>query len=672
MKRLFIIGWITLFINSYLLQAQQQQTVDKWMEYVEELASQTDNSEQVETLYNDLSYLTEHPFNLNTVTAEQLQKLPFLSDEHIAALLAYRRKYGEMASIYELKGIKEINSLLIELLLPFVYVEPVINNQRALTIKNILKYGKNELAVRFDRCLQTKKGYQQVSDSLLTASPNKYYLGEPFYNSLRYSFTFEETIQAGIVTEKDAGEPFLRASHKGYDYYSAHLLLRNIGRLKTLALGDYKASFGQGLVLSHDFTPGRSVMVTRAERRNNGFRRHYSTNETDFFRGVAATANFNKIDISLFYSRRKLDGRVEGEEIRSFKTDGLHRLVKDLEKTRTVSMQTTGGNVRYASPNVCIGLTAVHYSFVDKVVNPVEKPYNLFYFRGKENVNIGVDYLLKAKRVKFFGETAVSKNGAVASLNALQVSPASYVSFLLLARSYSRRYQAYFANAFAQNSSVQNEQGVYAGLELTPFAQWKVAAYVDWFRFPWLKYGVNHPSGGKEYMVQVDYSGKKEWNAYLRYKYRDKEVNRQHRLRFQLSYLPGERWQLKTSADGVIYSLPDEAASTGWMLSQSVGYRPLTCPVQADLYIAFFHTDDYWSRISSYEKNLLYAFSMPSCYGRGVRLAVSFKAEVVKNLGISVKVACTDYFDREVISSGPEEITGHVKTDIYGLLRWKF
>ena len=39
--------------------------------------------------------------------------------------------------------------------------------------------------------------------------PNRKYRGEPFYHSLRYSYTFEDRLQAGFVAEKDAGEPFL-------------------------------------------------------------------------------------------------------------------------------------------------------------------------------------------------------------------------------------------------------------------------------------------------------------------------------------------------------------------------------------------------------------------------------------------------------------------------------
>ena len=54
----------------------------------------------------------------------------------------------------------------------------------------------------------TEKGYGEQTDSILLLYPNRKYRGEPFYHSLRYSYTFEDRLQAGFVAEKDAGEPF--------------------------------------------------------------------------------------------------------------------------------------------------------------------------------------------------------------------------------------------------------------------------------------------------------------------------------------------------------------------------------------------------------------------------------------------------------------------------------
>lgn len=684
---MFITLLVYLFTNSYNLAAQTLYFVDKWMEYIEEMAPETDNEAQIENLYSDLSYLTEHPFELNSVTANELKRLPFLSDRQINSLLTYREKYGKLVTIYELKNVEELDFPIISLLLPFVYIGNISVDKRAITVKNLLKYNSNELQIRYDRCFQQKKGFRSYPDSILQQYPNRKYQGEPFYNSLRYSFAFDDRIQFGIVAEKDAGEPFWNSYHKGYDFYSSHLFLKDINKwLKSLAIGDYKVSFGQGLVISNDFTPGRSSIVAQAERRNNGFRRHFSTNEYDYFRGVASTIVLKDLYISMFYSKRKLDAGVDNNEVSTFKTDGLHRLERDREKLHTVPMQTYGGNIRYATSHYAVGATALSYSFGNYRIQPDPKPYNLFYFRGKSNANMSIDYMFKTKKIKFFGETAMSSNKAIASLNAFQLTPVSYFSLLLLYRYYDRRYQAFFGNAFGQHSSVQNEQGVYMGMQWTPFARFKLSAYVDLFRFPWLRYGVDAPSSGQEYMVQLDYNPGKNFTTYLRYKYRKKEKNQtldkesllyilpysQQRLRWQFLYGMQSVWVLKTAIDGVYYDEQKSKNSFGWMISQGAGWKPSSFPFQADLYLAYFHTDDYYSRINSYEKNILYAFNMPSFYGRGIRISFSFRWNIFRNLSVSSKLGHSYYADRDLIGTDQEEIEGHNKTDIYALIRYKF
>lgn len=140
---------IILLINSYYANSQIEYSVDKWMEYVEELALETEDTERIESLYADLSYLTEHPFDLNAVTEEQLKRLPFLSDRQIEQLLSYRKRYGNMVSIYELKNIEDIDFQTISLLLPFVYIGDNLVEKRLLTVKNLLKYGHNELLLLY-------------------------------------------------------------------------------------------------------------------------------------------------------------------------------------------------------------------------------------------------------------------------------------------------------------------------------------------------------------------------------------------------------------------------------------------------------------------------------------------------------------------------------------------
>jgi len=673
MKNRLIYLFICTFINCYTINSQLINNVDNWVDYLKEMASETENEEQIEALYADLSYLSDHPYDLNSVTFEQLKRFPFLSDVQIENILNQRLYYGKIVSIYELKNIESLDLQTIFLLLPFVYIGDKTVDKREMSFDNMLKYSSNELQIRYDQCFQQKYGYRTFCDSILQRYPNRKYLGEPFYHSIRYAYEFDERVQVGLSAEKDAGEPFWNQSHRGYDYYSCYVLLKDVNKwLKTAVVGDYKISFGQGLVVSNDFVLSRTATVTNGERRNYGFKRHYSTNENDYFRGAATTIAIDKMNVSLFYSHKKLDASIDNTEIRSLKTDGLHRLQREREKMNLVPMQAFGGNIRYVSSDLCFGVTALSYSFGRFEMQPDPKPYNLFYFRGNNNTDISVDYLLKNRYIKFYGETALSSNMAVATLNGLQITPVSYCTFLLIQRYYDRSYQSFYGRSFGQNSTVQNEQGIYLGMQCTPMAHWKLSAYADIFRFPWIKYGTDSPTEGKEWMIQTDYSLGRSVSFYIRYRQKQKEKYQQQRLRYQLLVGVNEFLQLKTSLDGTHNNtLGDQ--SKGFMVAQSFAWKPFLKFFQSDLYVAFFCTDDYNSRITSYEKNILYAFNMPSFYGRGVRVALSMRLDCFnKRLSFSTKYANTWYFDREKIGKDTEEIDGKRKSDLYALIRWKF
>jgi hypothetical protein len=671
--------------SCYNAYGQEINSDDKWIEYIEELLedSEDENNESIESLYDDLSYLSENPLNLNLVTVEELKKLPFLSDLQILNILDYLKKQGEFVSIYELKNIRFLDMRTIELILPFVYVGEV-NKARSFAVKNLLKYGKNELVLRYERCLNEKKGYEDYPDSILQKYPNRKYVGEPFYSSIRYSYSFDNRLQVGFVTEKDAGETFRNKQHKGFDYYSGHVFLKDVGKIRSFAVGDFKVSFGQGLAISNDFSPSRSSILSQAERRNNGFRRHYSTNENDFFRGIASTVSLKNMDISAFYSTRNADATAEGNSISSLKTDGLHRTKGDLEKKHNINIQTVGGNIRYTSPQLIAGITALTYSFGEFTVDPAPRPYNKFYFRGKRNTNTSIDYKWQHRRMALYGETAFSQNGAAATLNAFQWSASSGLRALILYRYYDRRYQALYGNAFSQNSTIQNEEGLYLSMQWAPIPYWRVSGYADFFRFPWVKYGIDAPSSGQEYMFQADFNKIKNTIVSIRYRFRQREKNvteehevsvkpvDRHRIRLQITHKSSDLMTLRTTIEGNVYDEHLSSAERGWVVSQNAGWKNPNSPVQIDAYASYFNTTDYDSRIYSNEKNLLYSFSMPSFYGEGVRLSAVLRYNFTPRLYLSVKAAWTYYYDRDTIGTDTEEIEGKNKTDLYAQLRWTF
>jgi hypothetical protein len=680
MKPIFTI--ILLFIISELT-AQINSNNTEWMHYLEELAaSEETGTGSQEQLFDELSYLSDHPFNLHSVTRKDLERLPFLTDIQIENLLYYIYKYSPLVDIYELKNVEDLDIQTITYLLPFVYIGGTVQVSD-FQWKNLFRHGKQEVMLRSDYTLQEKAGYRKATPEEIAAKPNKYYLGEPYYLSLRYGFHYKD-VQWGFAGEKDAGEAFWNQHHKGFDHYAFNFNLKNRGILENLHIGDYRLSFGQGLVMNTNFSTGKTSFSTNINQTNEGIKRHASPNETDFFRGFAGVLKFNNLQISLFYSHRNQDANADSAFIYTFKTDGYNRIPNDINKRRTATVDMGGSHIRWRNGPLNFGLTFVYYSFGGKHLNPNPQPYNLFYLRGNEHFNTGINYGFRGKKYSFQGETALDAAGKRASVNNLLINPASSVNLIFSYRNYARDYNAFYAKAFSESSRVQNESGFYAGVKLHPFSRWELSAYADFFRFPWLRYGVNSSSSGVDGLVQVRYKPGTDLQMQLRYKYKQKEKNviqgngnktfvlpyQQQRWQFRFDYRR-KNLELKTQADYNLY-IDDSQSQPGWSLAQTFGFSPDKTKLQIDGSLGYFRTGDWNSRISVYEKNILYAFYYPSFSGQGFRLYTVVKWKIASSLTIYLKLANTRYFDRDVIGSDLEEIQGRDKTDAYCLLKYEF
>ena len=92
----------------------------------------------------------------------------------------------------------------------------------------------------------------------------------------------------------------------------------------------------------------------------------------------------------------------------------------------------------------------------------------------------------------------------------------------------------------------------------------------------------------------------------------------------------------------------------------------------ADAALTYFCTDDYDSRLYVYERGLLYDFSFPMFYGRGIHYSARLRADLSPRLMLMAKAATTNYFDRNTIGTALQEIDQSSMTDIQLQLRWLF
>ena len=676
--------WLISIINSLFIipacsaQNQPESLLD---DVLEDLSVNNDidnfvNEQNWENELEELSVRLQEPVNLNAATREQLEQFPFLTGLQIEHLLAYVYVHGSMKTLYELQLVEEMDKRTIQYLLPFVCVEEINNRssfQWKSMLNNALKYGKHEVLTRMDIPFYKRKGYEHT------------YLGPSVYNSVKYGFRYSDRLYVGVVAEKDAGEPF-GALHNGYgyDYYSFYLLLQNCGRLKTLSVGNYRLSFGQGLVVSTDYLMGKTVYASSFTSRGKGIKKHSSTDEMNYFRGVAATVSLTeKLNISGFYSHRSMDGVLTDGKITSIYKAGLHRSQKEADKKNLFTLQLTGGNISYQQSHIHLGITGIYYVF-NHPYEPELTGYSKYNLHGNQFYNLGIDYAYQWHRFSFQGETAKGKQGW-ASLNRFQYSLMEGTHLVLIQRFYSFDYWAMFAHSFGEGSTVQNEQGYYLGVETSPFRYWNLLASCDLFSFPCKKYRISKTgSHGIDALIQATFSPHKNLSMYLKYRYKQKERDLSgtkgsiilpiyhHQLRYRLNYSLNEVLSFRTTLEYNHFYSQDKAASLGYQATGMISYRLSGTRLFAEVQGSYFYTDDYDSRVYISEKGLLYTFYTPSFQGQGFRCVAHLRYDFNEHWMFITKFGETTYLNRDEIGSGNDLIRGNKKADIQMQLRIKF
>lgn len=671
---LFILCFLLFWLQNIVAQTDDDNTDQVIADIFEQYSAEGNEAIDFEFFYEKLHSLALNPLNLNQATKEQLDDLLFLSDIQIENILRYIYSYGPLNTIYELQLIDGLDMTDIRNMLAFVCIK---NNDRAdnkIYKADLWRYGRHTLLYRLDRVPEKKSGYDIQPDGSVS------YLGSAFYNSLKYQYRFKDRISLGLTMEKDAGEQFFDSTTVGYDFYSFHAQFNDFGKFKTIVLGDFKADFGLGLVLSSGFGLGKSSSVLNVLPHNSGLKKFSSSNENSFMRGVGATFKTGKFENSVFYSNKMLDADTAFNTFTSFYTTGLHRTSEELNKKNTVNEQVFGLNSTTTFKYLQLGLSFV-YTMFDHQLIPEPSGYNQFLFKGDRLTTAGLYYRFRLAKFNFFGETSTTNQLAVATINGASFSPISQVSLVALMRYFSKDYDTFYANTFSENSGVNNEQGIYIGAEVRPVKKWKVSAYADSYRFPWLKYGVDAPSLGQDYLLQIDYAARRDLSMFWRLKYEEKlstdNINAlpvlvgedKSSFRYQLIYNAGN-FTFKNIIEASFYYQTLSQRSYGLNCLQDVSYKFKKLPLRIDFRYQFFDAPNYNNRFYTYEKDVLYAFSIPMYYGQGSRYYLNLKYELNRNLSCWLKLAQTTYSDsRETISSGNEQIQGNRKTDLRFLLQ---
>lgn len=667
---------ILLFLSVQL--SAQEKDISRLIEsIVESHLDVIDEQTDAALIIEDLERFAENPLNLNAATPAELSRLYLLNDVQIANLIDYLKSSGPAYSIYELQSIDGFTPDLLQKMEPFVRFGP---REETKKLGEAFQYTNQQVLLRSTGTLQKAKGYLPNDEG------NVPYEGNQFRYYTQYRMNAGNRITAGVTAEKDPGEAFFSgANTTGFDYYSAHLAININSVFEQVVAGDYLVRSGQGLVMWQGYTSGKSENVLDISKTNQGIRPTTGVDENLFFRGAASTVKLKKMRISLFYSQKNDDGNLAGNDstgyfVTSLQTSGYHRTSGEIQDKNAVKNSNYGAVFSMNLNNLKIGATLAK-QHLNPPFYPAGELYNRYRFNGTENLNGGVDYHYIRGRYEFFGEAAISKSGGKALVQGAVVRLNDQLGFSALFRHFDRNYQALWANTFAEGSNMNNESGMYFGVKLLPAKFVTLMAYSDFYRSAWINYSTAAPSTGWDVMAQANVVLSKKFEFYLRFKNEEKEVKfiqneryvnlpeQTQKIRFNLVYKPVAVISLKTRAEYAFYH--GKESETGIMVFQDIQFKPEMAPFSISARVAWFNTDSYDTRIYAYENDLLYTFSIPAYYGKGIRTYLNLQYKFSRKIDFWLKIANTGYSDRDVISSGYNEIDGNRRTELKFQLRIK-
>jgi hypothetical protein len=653
--------------------AQDYDNLEHWAENIAAEYAQETEQEDIALLIEDLLSLTKHPLNINNASREDLERIFFLTDLEIENILYKRYINGPFLTIYELQAVEGLDVKTIKLLQPLIRFGPVETSPGKIRI-----WGDAFLRSMYQ--LEKAEGFRKNSEGI------RPFAGDPVKLYNRIEITTNRGLSAGLIAEKDPGEPMFANEIKTFDLLTGYLHYQNKkGWIKEAGVGNYQISAAQGLVVQSGMPQRKSSMTTSIRNRRSPFRPSLSASEYSGMNGGYFTIGFERFTFSPFFSLKKRDGRLAADSscISSLREDGLHRTSAELEQRHNTTELAAGGRISYTGKWIDVEAGHLYYR-LDKPLCPEVKPYNQFYFNGKENRNSWLSYVISQRRWLLFGEIAFDQFTHPAFYHGIIWGAAPGFSLVLGHRTIPVKYHAPLAAPMTESSSFAGESGLYSGIKWELPLRITISSYFDYYRFKWLKFNADAPSSGFDWMGVIEKDFDNDATLYIRYRHREKPTNiaynsaensvvdiKSDQIKGQFRQKLTGGWQFTTLLQWHFVNI-DNNRETGNMLSQDIKWKNTKENFTATLRYALFNSSDYSARMYAYEPDVLYMFSVPAYSGRGSRYLLLINYKIMNNLHLWLRCARWKYDDRDETGTGYQLVRSDKKTTLTAQIRVKF
>ena len=637
---------ILLILPSSFIKGQEK--INKAIEYLQKFSIQENDWENTAVILEDF---LDKPLIINDLNYQRIQIFPLLNSRHFFVVKKYKQLNGTIFTANELINLPFFTPELLDILSPFISFE----EKKKHKLRGVLMH---------------KTSFNLEPNKGLTRTDSSGFLGKRTQETMRFKLSNQKH-NFGLIWDKDQGERFNNSFLK--IGYQANL----DNRLKQINLGAYSLNLGEGLIHSNSFIVGKNNPLSSFYKLQRSLIINSSSTEYNYENGLAFNYQLKNIKAIGFYSINKLNGNVHNDTLRNIKQDGLFRTNNEINSKKNAHYQLFGSSISYQHKKKHITFNTLKLG-LSKPYEPSPNYYNSNYSIHQLWSN-SISYRFFDGDKIFKGELALDKKGNIASTHFFVINLSDEFSLMGNTRYFSPQYKSFRSNALSENSRVQNEKACLIAGDYK-VGKTQIYASADFFSFPAPKYLVQLPSYGRECMGYLNYEITDSLSFKLFYKQESKDKNQQSGFinepeRYNLSHIYG-KIIVKANRGITITSRLDFSKHTtdGFNSLGRTSYLEL-CHISErnslSARIVFFKTDNWDTRIYLYEKDVLYHFSVPALYDEGTRFYINYNRTIGKHIKVWLKYGRTIFENKSSISSGNNEIEGHLKTEIRGQIRIK-
>ncbi len=640
---------IALVLVSCLSSAQEIPPGYDLIRYIGNMAL-FDEERSMDELNDELSSLMDDPVDINSNDETEIGRIFFLTPFQVKSIVDYTKKNGRLISIYELAYIPGFDPELASLLAPCIKI--INDNERSTGRSHSSRIIANYLPGK--QADNTGPG----TDAKMLAKV-RIPAGD---------------VLVGFTAEKDRGELLIDDNGRP-DFFSAYLNIRNKGIIREITLGDFAARFGQGLVAWTGYSTGLLPTARNPMKGMSSTKPYTSTDENNFYRGIAISSKVNSININGFVSRKPVDASVNFDDsgnplsVISFPADGLHTSQGSLIKKDAVNESSAGLNINQIWERISLGLS-MQGTWFDIPVDPGNGTREIYDFRGNSNFSLSLDHAVSLHALYFYGEYAFNPGNGYAFIQGLRLRPSPRVDMNILVSETGKGYNSFHGsicgdatvNSFSRNIltniTMEVAPNTFLSAGITGKSDNWIASYSGAPALS-LRYGVTALyDPGEQIKVTLDYNLKRSPVSLTpETGIRTTVYNILHSARATINIDPGSTISLATRFH---FTEIEGSGERGLMCYQSVRIKPLAIPVEATLRFSVFNTGNYQTRIYAWEDDLLYSTTFTPLWGTGTRNYLLVKYSPIKDLVLRARYSFTD----RLSDDGERIITGEFRFQV--------